>query len=131
MIVVVPVIALLASAALVVRSGTVIGTGENFPQAGVLARFFDANLHEGDRVMAIFPAEAPLRYQGLTHPALGRAMAPTARGDRRLIIVIRPGDQKPQDVLKELGVSTSGYDPPRLIHSIPGAAVYEMRRRGT
>lgn len=131
MLVVVPAVVLIASAALVVRSGTVIGTGENFPQAAELARFFDANLHEGDRVLAIFPAEAPLRYQSLTHPALGRAMAPTAPGDRRLIIVIRPADQKPQDVLDELGVLTTGFDPPRLIHSIPGAAVYEMRRHGT
>jgi hypothetical protein len=126
-----PAATALIVAAFVLRSGTVIGTGENFPQAGDLARFFDGNLNDGDRVLAIFPAEAPLRYQGLTHPALGRAMAPDARADRRLIVVIRPADQTPAEVPKDLGISTADYDSPRLIHSIPGAAVYEFRHRGS
>lgn len=130
MLVIAPAVVLLVVAALVIRSGTVIGTNENFPQAMELARFFDGELSAGDRVLAIFPAEAPLRYQGLTHPALGRATAPTARGDRRLIVVIEPGEQAPEEVPRDLGVATTDYGPPRLIHSVPGAAVYELRHRG-
>ncbi|HEY2586272.1 MAG TPA: glycosyltransferase family 39 protein [Tepidisphaeraceae bacterium] len=126
-----PAAVALLVAAFVIRSGTVIGTNENFPQAIELAGFFDGNLSQGDRVLAMFPAEAPLRYQGLTHPALGRATAPTARGDRRLIVVIQPGEQTPEEVPKALGVAAADYDPPRLIHSISGAAVYELRHRGS
>jgi hypothetical protein len=125
-----PIAVSLVIAAFVLHSGTVIGTPENFPQAGELAQFFDGELGSGDRVLAIFPAEAPLRYQGLSHPSLGQAMSTMARGERRLLVVIRPGDEAPQEVPKQLGVATGAYGSPQLIHAIPGAAVYEMRRGG-
>lgn len=138
-IVVLPVASMIVLGAFALRSGLVVLTGEAFPQAAELARYFEENVDGGDRILAIFPAEAPLRYQALSLPRLGRAIASRDPRSARLFIVVRPFDpapdpgpvQTPDEVPRALGVATAAYGPPRLVHSASGIDVYEMRRLGS
>lgn len=116
-------------AAFVLRSHTVTETGEAFPQGEEIARYLNGELRDGDRILSIFPAEAPLRYWGLTLPKMARAIGPD-RSARRLLVVVRPADQTPTRVTKEFGVSITEFDAPHKIHEIAGAAVYELNRSG-
>ncbi len=100
-----------------------------------VALFLRTYLVEGDRVVAVAPAFAPLRYYfrklGIDEESLTRPW----RGSRRLLVVVnRPTDgpsQSVEEVLAAKGVPPQQFGPPREVQRFRHASVYELHRIGT
>jgi len=97
--------------------------------------FLRAQLQETDRVVAVAPAFAPLRYYfcklGIGEEPLAR---PWGASCRLFVVVNRPTDSLPQSVDEVLAVKrvpVQEFDPPVLVRRFRYASLYEMRRRST
>ncbi len=84
-------------------------------------------LQKGDRILAAVPSDAILEYylakKGLTDQYL---WADLDTSERIFVVVNESYSQTLYEILKEVGVYSSQYHPPRIRGTYQGATLYEL-----
>lgn len=87
-------------------------------------------LQKGDRILAAVPSDAILEYylakKGLTNQYL---WADLDSSERIFVVVNESYSQTLYEILKEVGVYSSQYHPPRIRGTYQGATLYELIKK--
>ena len=105
------------------------GASSTLRDAEEIALFLKTRLRPGDRVVAMCPCDAPLRYYFMRHKVPVAYMHTDIRKSRRALLVVDPKRQTVGRLLKVLGVARLGFGDPRAMRRFGNGVVYELRKQ--
>lgn len=116
----------------IVRSGTVVRSLETgtFREAERVVDVLDDELSDGDRILAMLPSTAPLRYHledaGLSERWLDEVREPATR---YFVVVDRREGQSLREVIDRRGLPPSAADRARVVERLDATVVYVLAAR--